>query len=113
MVVFYYIQGNDSFSADFICHNCVGSKICTAQNTYYASSSTDSACQLTTCLNFFQYIENSETYFTSNTTFIFSPGDHIVETNVAIVNVNALKLIGSNFLGGRKTQILCTLPAKC
>ena len=86
-------------------------KICSAQNTYYVSSSTDSACPSTTCLNFSQYIQNSETYFTSNTTFIFSPGDHIVEGNVAIVNVSTLKLIGSNFLDGGKTQILCTLPA--
>ena len=84
---------------------------CSAQNIYYVSSSTDSACPSTPCLDFSQYIQNSETYFTSNTTFIFSPGDHIIRKEVAIANVNTLEMIGSNSLDGRKSRILCTSPA--
>ena len=83
---------------------------CSGQNTYYVSS-TDSACPSTPCLNFSQYIQNSETYFTSNTTFIFSPGDHIIQKEVVIANINTLEMIGSNLLDGRKSRILCTSPA--
>ena len=83
--------------------------MCLGQNTYYVSSATDSACPSTPCHNFSQYIQNSETYFTSNTTFIFSPGDHIVEAKVLIANVSTLKLIGSNLR--ISSRILCTLPA--
>ena len=85
--------------------------ICSAQNTYHVSSTTDSACPSTPCLNFSQYVQNSETYFTSNTTFIFRPGDHIVEGNVFIANVNTLKLIGRYALDGTKARIVCTLQA--
>ena len=85
--------------------------MCSGQNTYYVSSTTDSACPSTPCLNFSQYIYNSETYFTSNTTLIFRPGDHVVETNVVIANVNTLKLLGSKFIDGLSTRILCTPPA--
>ena len=81
---------------------------CSGQNTYYVSSATDSACPSTPCLNFSQYIQNSDTYFTSNTTFIFRPGDHIVEKNVVIANVNILKLTGRS---ETKPRIVCTLPA--
>ena len=81
---------------------------CSGQNTYYVSSTTDSACPSEPCLNFSQYIQNSKTYFTSNTTFIFRPGDHIVEGNAIIGNVNALKLIASN---GTKTRLVCTSQA--
>ena len=78
--------------------------ICSAQNTHYVSSATDSACPSTPCLNFSLYIQNLETYFTSNTTFTFSSGNHIVETNVVIANVSALKLIGSKFTVGTATR---------
>ena len=84
--------------------------ICSAQNTYHVSSATDPDCPSTPCLNFSQYVQYFETYFTSNTTFIFRPGDHIVEKNVVIANVSALKLIGSNSVG-TTAQILCSSPA--
>ena len=84
---------------------------CSAQNTYHVSSTTDSACPSEPCLNFYHYIQNSETYFTSNTTFIFRPGDHIIHKRLVIANLSTLEMIGSNLLDGRKSRILCTSPS--
>ena len=66
-------------------------------NTYYVSSNTTDDCPQP-CHPLSYYITNTATYFTSNATFIFMEGEHLLDSKgsvqVVINNVDNLTLRG-------------------
>ena len=76
--------------------------------TYYVSSSTSTNCPQP-CHPLSYYINNTATYFTSNATFIFMEGEHLLDSNkglvqIAIDHVDNLTLRGER--GHSNTDII-------
>ena len=76
-------------------------------NTYYVSSSTTDDCPQP-CNPLSYYIADTATYFTSNATFIFMEGEHLLDSKglvqVVINNVDNLTLRGES--GHSNTDII-------
>ena len=76
-------------------------------NTYYVSSNTNDDCPRP-CHPLSYYITNTATYFTSNATFIFMEGEHLLDSKglvqVVINNVDNLTLRGES--GHSNTDII-------
>ena len=76
-------------------------------NTYYVSSNTNDDCPRP-CHPLSYYITDTATYFTSNATFIFMEGEHLLESKglvqVVINNVDNLTLRGES--GHSNTDII-------
>ena len=52
-----------------------------------------------------EYAHKTELYFTSNTTMVFLPGDHSLQTNITVVNVTRLTMRGESYLGKAATVV--------
>ena len=55
-----------------------------AVTEYYVQSNTSAACPTESCLTFNEYVSDMETYFTSNTSFIFLEGEHYLDSALLI-----------------------------
>ena len=79
-------------------------------NTYYVSSSTTNDCPQQ-CHPLSYYITHTATYFTSNATFIFMKGEHLLDSKglvqVDINDVNSLTLKGEKGHSNTDTIIRC------
>ena len=85
---------------------------CCAQNTYYVSTSPDTSCPGEPCHTLTEYTEQADLYFTSNSTFIFLPGNHTLENFVSVTDVSNLTLLGdSSSLPQVTSRIICSQPA--
>ena len=80
-------------------------------NTYYVSSSTTSDCPQP-CHPLSHYINDTATYFTSNTTFIFMEGEHLLDIKgviqVQISNADNLTLKGEGEYSNTHTIMRCS-----
>ena len=69
---------------------------CSAENVYCVTPTATSCSSCphnsTNCTTLSEYAREAELYFTSNTTIAFLPGDHILDTNITVVNVAGLTL---------------------
>ena len=54
----------------------------------------------------FEYAQEAELYFTSNTTMVFLPGDHVLDRNVTVANVTRLTMHEDTVVGPLVT-LLC------
>ena len=57
-----------------------------------------------------QYAREAELYFTSNTTMVFLPGDHVLDTNITVANVSSLTMSGESSSGNDKATVVCSEP---
>ena len=48
----------------------------------------------TNCTTLSEYAQEAELYFTSNTTMVFLPGDHALDTSITVANVTRLTMCG-------------------
>ena len=55
-----------------------------AVTEYYVWSNTSAACPTESCLTFNEYVNDTETYFTSNTSFIFLEGEHYLDSALVV-----------------------------
>ena len=76
-----------------------------AHNTYYVKPTNDTQCPGEPCLTLSQYIQESGKYFISNTTMLFLPGEHELDSTFLVENVTSLALQGN-------TSSLPELPSK-
>ena len=53
------------------------------------------------------YAQEAELYFTSNTTMVFMPGNHILDTNITVANVTWLTMRGESSSGNR-AAVVCS-----
>ena len=81
-------------------------------NTYYVSSSTTNDCPQP-CHPLSYYITHTATYFTSNVTFIFMEGEHLLDSKgsvqVVINNVGSLTLRGKRDYSNTNVTIICSI----
>ena len=57
------------------------------------------------CATLSEYAQEAELHFTSNTTMVFSPGDHVLDRNITIVNVASLTMRGQSSSGKIATVV--------
>ena len=76
---------------------------CSAENVYCVTPTATSCSSCphnsTNCTTLSEYAEEAELYFTSNTTMVFLPGDHTLDTNITVANVTCLTMHGESSLG--------------
>ena len=61
----------------------------------------------TNCATLSEYAQGAEQYFTSDATMLFLPGDHVLDTNIAVANASRLTMRGESSPGKRAT-IVCS-----
>ena len=71
---------------------------CSAENVYCVTP-TGTSCSTcphnsTHCATLSEYAQQAKSYFTSNTTMVFLPGDHTLYMNITVANISRLKICG-------------------
>ena len=72
---------------------------CSAENVYCVTptaTSCSSCPPYTNCTTLSEYAQEAELYFTSNTTMVFLPGDHVLDRNITVDNVTSLTMHGKS-----------------
>ena len=72
---------------------------CSAGNVYCVTptaTSCSSCPHNTHCATLSEYAQETEMYFTSNTTIVFLPGEHFLDTNITVANVARLTMHGKS-----------------
>ena len=84
---------------------------CSAENVYCVTP-TDTSCSScphnNNCATLSEYAQEAELYFTSNTTMVFLPGDHVLDTNITVANVTRLTMCGESSSGNIAT-VVCSV----
>ena len=74
---------------------------CSAENVYCVTPTATSCSSCppnsTNCTTLSEYAHEAELYFTSNTTMVFLPGDHVLDVNITVANVSSLTMRGVSF----------------
>ena len=72
---------------------------CSAENVYCVTptaTSCSSCPHNNHCATLSEYAQEAELYFTSNTTMLFLPGDHVLDVNITVANVSRLTMRGES-----------------
>ena len=72
---------------------------CSAENVYCVTPTATlctSCPHITHCATLSEYTREAELYFTSNTTMVFLPGDHVLDRNITVANVSRLIIHGES-----------------
>ena len=70
-----------------------------SEHTYFVKpNNVSTSCQshMSPCLTLDEYAANQSEFFTSNSTFLFLPGNHTTTTVVLLVNVSNIVLRGND-----------------
>ena len=82
---------------------------CSAEDVYCVTPTATSCSSCphnsTNCTTLSEYAREAELYFTSNTTMVFLPGDHVLDTNITVGNVAGLTMYGEPSSGNRSTVV--------
>ena len=82
---------------------------CSAENVYCVipTATSCSSCphNSANCMTLSDYAREAELYFTSNTTIVFLPGDHVLDTNITVANVARLTMCGKSSSGNIATVV--------
>ena len=86
---------------------------CSAGNVYCVTP-TATSCSFcpqnsANCTTLSEYAQEAERYFTSNTTMVFLPGDHTLDTNVKVANITRFTMCKASYLGNKATIVHNTL----
>ena len=82
---------------------------CSAGNVYCVTPtviSCSSCPHSTNCTTLSEYAQDTELYFTSNTTMVFLPGHHALYTNITVTNTARLTMQGES-LSGNIATVVC------
>ena len=73
---------------------------CSAENVYCVTptATSCSSCPYNSanCTTLSEYAQESEMYFTSKTTIVFLPGNHVLDRNITVENVTKLSMCGDS-----------------
>ena len=72
---------------------------CSAKNVYCVTPTANSCSSCphdTHCATLSEYAQEAELYFTSDTTMVFLPGDHVLDRNTIVANVSRLTMRGES-----------------
>ena len=82
---------------------------CSAENVYCVTPAATSCSSCphnsANCTTLSEYAQEAELYFTSNTTMVFLPGDHVLSVNITVSNVARLTMCGEPSSGNRATVV--------
>ena len=82
---------------------------CSAENVYCVRPATTPCLPCphnsTNCTTLSEYAQEAELYFTSNTTMVFLPGDHVLDMNIKVANVTRLTMRGESSSGTVATVV--------
>ena len=82
---------------------------CSAENVYCVTptATSCSSCphNYSHCATLSEYAEEPELYFTSNTTMVFLPGDHVLDANITVAKVTRLTMHGESSSDNRATVV--------
>ena len=82
---------------------------CSAENVYCVTPTTDSCSSCphnsTHCTTLYEYAQETELYFTSNTTMVFLPGNHALNMSITVSDVTRLTMCGESSSGNRATVV--------
>ena len=85
---------------------------CYAENMYCVTPTIASCSSCppnsTNCTTLSEYAQEANLYFTSNTTMVFLPGDHTLDTNITVANVARLTMCRESFQGNG-ASIVCNV----
>ena len=80
-----------------------------AENVYCVTptATSCSSCPHTSthCATLSEYAQEAESYFTSNTTIVFLPGDHTLDISITVANVARLTMHGESSSGTKATVV--------
>ena len=82
---------------------------CSAENVYCVTptvTSCSSCPHNNHCATLSEYAQDTELYFTSNTTMVFLPGHHALHTNITVTNTARLTMQGQS-LSGNVATVVC------
>ena len=82
---------------------------CSAENVYCVTptvTSCSSCPHNNHCATLSEYAQDTELYFTSNTTMVFLPGHHALHTNITVTNTARLTMQGQS-LSGNIATVVC------
>ena len=86
---------------------------CSAEDVYCVTPTATSCSSCprdsTHCATLTEYAQEAALYFTSNTTMVFLPGDHVLDLNITVANVASLTMHGESSLGNVPT-VVCSGP---
>ena len=87
---------------------------CSASNVYCVTPTVAScpSCpdNSTNCTTLSEYAQEAELYFTTNTTIVFLPGDHILDANITVANVSRLTMRGESSSDNYTATVVCSGP---
>ena len=72
---------------------------CSTENVYCVTptaTSCSSCPKITHCATLSKYAQEAKLYFTSNTTMVFLPGNHVLDRNISVDNVTRLTMHGES-----------------
>ena len=82
---------------------------CSAENVYCVTptATSCSSCPHNSinCTTLSEYAQEAELYFTSNTTMVFLPGDHVLDRTITVANVTRLTMRGESSSGNIATVV--------
>lgn len=82
-----------------------------AENVYCVTP-TDTSCSScppnsANCSTLSKYAQEAKLYFTSNTTMVFMPGDHVLDINISVANITRLTMSGNS-----SSEIIATVVSQ-
>ena len=84
---------------------------CSAENVYCVTptATSCSSCpqKSTYCATLSKYAQEAKKYFTSNTTVLMLLGEHVLDTDIMVVNVSRLTMYGETSSGNR-AMVVCS-----
>ena len=83
---------------------------CSAENVYCVTptaTSCSSCPHNNHCATLSEYAQDAQMYFNSNTTMVFLPGDHVLDTKIIVANVTRLTMRGVSCSGNR-AAVVCS-----
>ena len=87
---------------------------CSASNVYCVTPTVASCSSCphnsTNCTTLSEYAQEAELYFTSNTTIVFLPGDHVLDADITVANVARLTMRGESSSGNYTATVVCSGP---
>ena len=82
---------------------------CSAEDVYCVTPTATSCSSCphnsTHCATLSEYAQTAELYFTSNTTMVFLPGDHVLDKNIRVANISRLTMHGRSSVANTATVV--------
>ena len=90
-----------------LCYCSTSNVYCVTPTVASCSSCPDNSINCTTLS---EYAQEAELYFTSNTTIVFLPGDHVLDADITVANVSRLTMRGESSSDNYTATVVCSGP---